>query len=345
MIGFDRRIAMHRRIDRVIHFQGCAQNLFYDFPNVGVGKVKSDVAAGICAALAARRGNGPGAAASVAVMSLEPHLALPVWLGLLVCAPPVRRAVLAAGAGLAAVSLSAGPDLNVEYLARVLPAHARSELFNFGEQYGLSPLLAAAGVSPATALRLGSADYALMLAAGLGIGWALVRRTGDRAFAVTAPLAYVVLGGPFLHIHQTVAAVPLGLMLLARARSGSPVFIVAAVGLLCLAIPWQLIAEAGPAAPLPPRAVAAARAVLARPVGAQTSIEEPYTAYVDALAPLAYRRSAAELAGWKLPTWLGLIALAGCALAAGLYFPRALTGTELVEPNIRSPASPRPGTM
>jgi hypothetical protein len=304
------------------------------------------LAGALAAALAARRGRGWGVAGGALVLALEPHLALPVWLCLLTGGGPARRPLLFAGALPVALTLLAGPALDLEYVRAVLPQHARSELLNFGEQYALSPLLVGLGVPFADALRAGAVAYTLMLVAGVAAGGGLARRTGDRAFCVTVPLACSVVGGPFLHVHQIAVALPLGFMLLARQRRGSAGFALTLTAIAALAVPWQTIREALPVPAIPPGLPVSD--TLHASDTPDASIETPYTAYVDALAPRVYGRSFADLALWKLPTWGGLIvlaAVAGFAARPDRYLPRALTGTELLDPNIRSPASPKPGTM
>lgn len=273
------------------------------------------LAGAVLAALGLRRHNPWLVAAGAATASLEPHLALPLWLGAIVACRFARVPLAAAGLSIVALSLLAGVALNGEFLAAVLPAHARSELYDFSSQYSLSSALAALGVPASAALAAGSASYGLMLAAGCALGVALARRYRDPAFAALAPPAVVLLGGPFLHAHQIGAALPFALLLLPRLRRGSPAFVTLALGVVLLAIPWQTISQ------MPFLADRGAATAPVQPVRLPTPardapIEPQYTAFIDAFAERLDRRSLAEQFAWKIPTWLGLGALLGAGLAA-----------------------------
>jgi hypothetical protein len=283
--------------------------------SLAYGQVVPLAVAGLAlAALAARERNGPLAAAGCCIAALEPHLALPVWLGLALLAPATRRSLAVAGTLLAALSLAAGAGLNLEYVTEVLPLHARSEIMEFGGQYGLPSLLWTLGTPIPAALAAGSLCYAVMLTLGLAIARGVVVRTGDAAFAVTIPAAAVLLGGPFLHDHQLAAALPLGLMLAGSVPAGSRAWTAAVMAVVLLAIPWQSLAEFSAGVDrLPPRAVGAAPAD-PPPARADQLAEVPYTAFVDAFADRDDRRTRFEQTLWKMPTWLALIALCGLAV-------------------------------
>ena len=189
--------------------------------SIAYGQVVPAALAGLAlAALGARRGDGVLAALGCSLAAIEPHLALPAWLGLALLVPVTRVPLAAAGAALA-ISLAAGPGLNLEYFASVLPEHARSEVMGFGSQYSLTSLLWTLGTPIPVALAAGTLCYAVMLAAGVAIARRLVAQAGDAAFAVTVPVAAVLLGGPFLHDHQLAAALPLGLMLVGGLAAGT----------------------------------------------------------------------------------------------------------------------------
>ncbi|MBD5654726.1 MAG: DUF2029 domain-containing protein, partial [Candidatus Eremiobacteraeota bacterium] len=278
------------------------------------------VAALIFAALCARRGNGVGAAICVAVASIEPHLALPAWCGLALFVPRSRVPLAFAAASLGVLSLLAGPALNVEYISHVLPQHARSEAYNFAAQYSLSSLLVAGGAPLDMALRLGTLSYGCALALGLWLGRLLQRRYDDSAFAITVPLAAILLGGPFLHGHQIAAALPFALMLLGRVSLRTPLFVAMVIAVCALAIPWESIAEMPIVADSLPQVAPAIGVVHLPPAGPSDSAELSYTAFVDAFAHRADSRTALEQLLTKLPTWIGLIVL--LSTAAGLAFRR-----------------------
>jgi hypothetical protein len=279
------------------------------FASLLLGQIVPLILAGLLlAALSARRGDGIAAAACACVGSLEPHLALPVWVALFAFMPRARVPLVVAGVALAALSLSFGLGLNVEFLTNVLPEHARSEAYNFPAQYSLTALLVAAGAPLRAALALGSLSYLATLGAGLVLGRALARRFEDPAFFVATPLAMVLIGGPFVHGHQMAAALPLGLMLLGRLRRPSVSFAVAALAVCALAVPWETLAEMPFVADRLPAKAAAAAPVLPRPFPDE-SLEIPYTAFIDAFAERVDARTPVEQFVWKLPTWFGLLAL------------------------------------
>jgi hypothetical protein len=286
------------------------------FASLVLGQLVPIALAGLLlAALRARRGDGTGAAAAASLGALEPHLALPVWLGLFLFVPCARRPLAVAAALLAALSLSfGGAGRNVEFLTRVLPGHARAEAYNFPAQYSLTALLVAARMSLGAALLLGSLSYVAMLCAGLALGAHLAKRFADPAFSIVTPLAAVLIGGPFLHVHQMAAAVPLGLMLLGRLPRPSVSFGAVAVAVCALAVPWETLAEMPFVADhLPAKTTTRAPALpRARP---GESLEIPYTAFIDAFAQRADSRTPAEQLACKLPTWFALLALLAVAAA------------------------------
>jgi hypothetical protein len=319
------------------------------------GQIVPIVVAGLTvAALSLRRGNRTGLALGAAVGALEPHLAVPVWIGAFVCVRAARVPLVIAGAGLIAISFAFGAPLNVEFAASVLPAHARSELFDFASQYSLSSLLAAIGIPVRVALISGTLSYLIMLGLGVRLGNVLSRRLSDPAFSATAPLAAVLLGGPFLHAHQIAAALPFALMLAKRVRPGSIPFVALVTATIALAVPWETIAQtsffadrAAARRDLPP--VSAAQTAPA-PVAGDAPIEPQYTAFIDAYAERIDRRARGEQFLWKLPTWLALMLLlgAGTAAARGRAQPvengQADFPVRLVRYRVGSAATPQAGS-
>jgi len=285
------------------------------FASLVLGQLVPVALAGLLlAALCARRGDGAGAAAAASVGALEPHLALPVWLGLFLFVPRARLPLAVAGSLLAGLSLTFGAVRNVEFLTSVLPGHARSEAYNFPAQYSLTALLVAAHVSLRAALLLGSLSYVAMLGLGLALGTHLAKRFDDPAFFIVTPLATVLIGGPFLHVHQMAAAVPLGLMLLGRLQRPSLAFAAVVAAVCALAVPWESVAEMPFVADhLPPKTVSRAPE-LPRALPGEL-LEIPYTAFIDAFAQRADSRTPAEELACKLPTWFALLALVAVAAA------------------------------
>jgi hypothetical protein len=245
--------------------------------------------------------------------ALEPHLAAPVWLALLLFVPRARVPLAVAGAGLVGLSLAFGTGLSVEFITSVIPGHARSEAYNFPAQYSLTALLVMLGAPLRAALALGSLSYAVMLALGLALGAHLARRFDDPAFFVVTPLATVLIGGPFVHVHQMAAAVPLGLMLLGRLPRRSASFAAVAFAVCALAVPWETVAEMPFVADhLPPKASTPAPPLpRARP---DESLEIPYTAFIDAFAERGDPRTLGEQFACKLPTWCALFVLVAVAV-------------------------------
>lgn len=175
-----------------------------------------------------------GAAVLQGAACIEPHLALPVLVATFAFVPQMRPRLAFIGALLLAASIAAAPiPLGIEYLTKVLPAHAVSEINN-GEQYALSATLHAFGLSEPLSVSIGEAQYALFALAGL---WTVARvRNQLPESVVFVPMALAVMGGPFVHLTQIGAALPLALIVAARTRS-APAW--AAVALLAIAIPWQ----------------------------------------------------------------------------------------------------------
>lgn len=169
-----------------------------------------------------------------AAACIEPHVALPVLLTTFFVVPAMRWRLACAGAAILALSIVAGhAALNSEYLARVLPAHSLSEIGN-AEQYGLSAILHVAGLAERTSVWLANVQYALFFIAGL---WLVHRlRSAMPESIVFVPMALAVTGGPFVHLTQLGAAIPLALVVAVR-RDTTVAW--AGVTLLAAAIPWQ----------------------------------------------------------------------------------------------------------
>ncbi len=309
------------------------------------GQVVPVAVAGIAgAAWALSRERYALAASCAAAAMIEPHVGLPACLALLLFVPRTRLALAACGVACAALSLGlAGFAQNAEYLRAVIPAHALSELVN-EKQLSLTFLAHQLGASDALALRLGSLSYVAMLVAGLAAAKILAERLEAPALLAALPVAFTLVGGPFVHAAQMAAAIPAATLLYAalpqrRATLG------AALGLV--AIPWVQFANLGPAFPLcvalailalawslgveRPLAVAAlaggAALLSAVPAAFFTPIPDPGAALAAAYDPGAlaektwdvFVREIAQSNGVaytlaKFPTWIGLLALASISL-------------------------------
>jgi hypothetical protein len=163
---------------------------------------------------------------------IEPHLGLPALLGVALWNTPSRVVALCVAGTLGIASLLALPvPVIVEYLTRVIPAHALSELNN-QDQLSSAYALHALGASAGLALLLAKANYALALVLGILVS----RRAAARFGAAMLPFgatAFALLGGPFLHVTQLAAALPAALLVVGRSPS-RPARAAAAI----LAVPW-----------------------------------------------------------------------------------------------------------
>jgi hypothetical protein len=282
------------------------------YVSLPLGQLVPLVVALLCAAaLAARAARFPLAAVICALTTIEPHLGLPACLALFVCAPRSRRALLACAAVAVALSLwFAGPAMCLEYVRDVLPAHARSQVGQFGVQYSLTALLFALGASGPTALYAGAISYVAMVVAGIALARALATRCGDAAFLVLLPPAVALALGTYVHLAQMAAALPALALLIRYAPAPGPRR-AAYAALFALAIPWGAVADDGAFdALLWPHAVAPRRVAL--PVADGAALADRTES--DFMAGGGYGSNGAtvlENIVIKLPTWAGLFALAG----------------------------------
>jgi hypothetical protein len=175
------------------------------------------------------------AAVAVSVAMLEPHIGLAAALALFVFAPKSRRTLLICGALYALVSFAfLGAGGNVEYFRDALPAQARAEVLA-SDQYSLTWLLHALGLSSDASLLAGSASYPVMLCVGLYAAkrWAAELRSPE--LLVLVPTAAVLIGGAFIHDIQLAAALPAALVIADRIAERRTL---AFAGVALLAIPW-----------------------------------------------------------------------------------------------------------
>ena len=306
--------------------------------SIPFGEVVPIAVAAICAcAYFAWRGRWWGAAFFAAVAMIEPHVGLPLCVGLLAWAPKARVPVLAMLGVLAALSFATlGPATNVEYFARVLPAHALSEAAR-DTQFSLTGVLTSLGVKDVVAVRAGMLDYFVMLAAGAYAGGVLARVYRNDAFVACVPPAFAVLGGTFIHVTQIAIAIPAVMLLLAYA--GAKTRVAASLAFLLLSVPWIMawspalgIAPALPIAMLAwyerrdvravvcaavlaflllfglTRAYALASATIGHAAPA-TAIDRAYAE--AAWADFSHVTSTGSVASWlgRIPTWTGLALL------------------------------------
>ena len=163
---------------------------------------------------------------------VEPHIGVPGLLSVLIWGGPLRSSAIVVATVLAAVSAMALPlDTIGEYFTTVIPAHALSEINN-QEQLSLAYPLHLVGVPPEPALLFAKIEYATMLCLGVIIGKHASTKFG-RPMILWAPTVFVLLGGPFMHVTQVVAAIPAALLMAGRAKSKT-----AAYAIALLSIPW-----------------------------------------------------------------------------------------------------------
>jgi hypothetical protein len=183
------------------------------FLNVSYGGFMPIVVAALCVgALALERGAMTVVAICLGIAMLEPHVALPAFLAVLIGVPRARVATCAVAAVLVAISIAAvGVSINVEYFRTELPLVALGEVAA-NDQYSLTRVLAAIGMSPARAVSIGSASFLFMLAVGVTLGLRLAKRR-RLAYLLLLPPAAGMLGGSYIHDVQLVAEIPLALLI------------------------------------------------------------------------------------------------------------------------------------
>ncbi len=204
-------------------------------PSLMVGSLALLPIALLClCAVALQRERWAAAAVLAGVACLEPHVALPVILSIVIFIPRMRIPLVSAAAAIVVLSFAVGREsLNAEFVRAVLPAHAVSEIGN-AEQYGLSAVLHAFGTGDRAAASLANLQYAIFVTAGLWLVRAMRREVPESV--VFVPMALAVSGGPFIHVTQIGAAIPLALVLARRTPS---ILTWAGLTAVAVTIPWQ----------------------------------------------------------------------------------------------------------
>ena len=170
---------------------------------------------------------------------LEPHLGVPALIGMVVWFPRTRVPVAAIAIVLGIISaVTIGIAGNVEYFAHVLPLQTAAEA-DSNIQYSLTWLLHWFGIGDAVASRIGSLDYAVSVLIGVVIARRVAVAARCEGLAVLVPPAFALLGGPYIHIFQMLAALPAALVLATHAPRGRALAWTA-VFLLALTWPWIL---------------------------------------------------------------------------------------------------------
>jgi len=293
------------------------------YVSLPLGQVVPLVVALLCgAALAARSGRYRVAAVLCALATIEPHIALPACLALLIFEPRARAALVALGIVALVASLAvAGPNVCLEYVRDVVPAHAGSQVGRLDLQYSLTALLHAVGVGAPAALLLGTLSYAAMVIAGIALAGVLAGRYADAAFLVLLPPAFALAFGTYVHLAQMAIALPAIALLIGHARRPW-MRRTAYAALVALSIPWASIADSGafdavlwPHA-TPPRAVAL-------PPADVSALAE--TTESDFAAGGGYGSNGATLLeslALKVPTWAALLLLIAISAKLSPRVPR-----------------------
>ncbi|HET9029987.1 MAG TPA: glycosyltransferase 87 family protein [Candidatus Aquilonibacter sp.] len=206
--------------------------------NVAYGETPPFALLAICASgflIWARRPHAAGVAAACAL--IQPNVALPALLALLVFVPKARTSIVVSIAVLTALSAATiGVEKNVEYLRSVLPVQAWSELIA-SDQYSVSRVLFEAGVAPSLALRIGQLAYAVAIVLSLVLAYVVARRSQRYEAYALIPPAIALLGGVYLHDIQFIVALPAAIFVLSLSRSSAYIRF-AALAALLLAVVW-----------------------------------------------------------------------------------------------------------
>jgi hypothetical protein len=165
---------------------------------------------------------------------IEPHVALPAFAAMLVWCPRMRLGLLGVALALGSLSVAVlGLPLNLEYALVALPAHAHAEATT-SIQYSLTWLLHYIGLSDAAAIRLASQQYAAFSLAGVILAGPVARKLRTPAAIALFPAALALIGGTFIHLQQMAAAIPFGLLLATRLRGRAAAVAWIAIALLAV---------------------------------------------------------------------------------------------------------------
>ncbi len=178
------------------------------------------------------------AAIAVCASLIQPQFGAPAVIGAFLLLPAVRVPIVAFIAGLFAIGLPFGGIGGAVEYARLLPLHALAEDV-FAPQYSATFVAHQLGASDATALALGSACYAVMLAFGLALVCVARKATLETGAAVLLPAAFSVLGGSFIHAHQIAVAVPAA----TTPKQHRATSALTSLGLAWLICPWMVLAN------------------------------------------------------------------------------------------------------
>jgi hypothetical protein len=174
-----------------------------------------------------------GCTIALLVTSIWPYVALPLGLAMLFAGSHARRATALAAAIVTVVTVAFVRNLSYEYVARVVPAHARAAVLEVTQQ-SLTGMLGAMGLEPGVANMLGLVIYVVALTTGL---WAAPRfacaaRSPEALLWI--PVMLATLAAPFLHFQELACGLPGVLLVLSMTRARTVAWS-AAIGLF---VPW-----------------------------------------------------------------------------------------------------------
>jgi hypothetical protein len=172
-------------------------------------------------------------AASLALVSLQPHVAIPAACALLF-RPAGRLAVACVAAAIGLVSALLFGGLTLEWLTTVLPGAAAINLIDAGQVSYVS-LAATLGAPLGPTLQASRAIYAGAIALGALAGARIAARSGRLEALPWIAVAIGGLGAPYLHLQQVTLFLPAALLLIEIGPSRRWA-LVAAYG---LAVPWS----------------------------------------------------------------------------------------------------------
>ena len=295
------------------------------------------------AALCASRRRYILATISLLLALCEPHIALGPLIAWCIFIPSSRLIAFCGALALGMLAYAAaGITMTAEFFQEVLPRQILAEVA-FEEQYSLTHLLHLATVPDRTAILLGDLSYVIFLIVGIVAAAKLRARLSEDAFLIVVPVAYTLIGGPFLHAFQLPAALPAAFLLYTKAPRYRGIL---GASIIILAIPWIIAPQLQALQPfvalgiallawtfIDNRRIAAAAACgqlilmlgllfwearsFQRPL---PHVEIPGTAFVqDAWQPTViseFSQHALALLPLKLPTWFALAAIAWAAFAA-----------------------------
>jgi len=188
----------------------------------------------VLAGCALRSGHDRIAAVFACAMLIEPHIGIASCASLILWRPKTRLVFFVAFVMVLIVSLSTHLGSSyVEYVVRVLPQQAQSEVSWVVLQYSLTHALWVLGASSQLSLVAGSVWFVLLFVASVMVAPRLARQFDSPALLVLFPAAVSVFGGAYVHLVQTTIALPASAVLVGKGSGTTrTIAAVAFVGLL-----------------------------------------------------------------------------------------------------------------